>query len=181
MSTLDRLAAAQGSTKRDVAAMTTAIAERDADAPVRAVFREDRYGLFEYAGTVATVSDGSRLLAARTFDSGTGKPTTPLRAFEALEALEALGDLDGDTVDATDLAHGDLASARLEHSLYGQFDVTGVALQTPDGGRTLVGEWIVADAGKPAPTVTEVRRIASAGEHDIAVPSQLAHVETDVV
>ncbi|QCR20284.1 hypothetical protein [Agrococcus sp. SGAir0287] len=178
MSTLDRLAAAQGSTKRDVAAMTTAIAERGADAPVRAVFREDRYGLFEYAGTVATVSDGSRLLAARAFDSGTGKPTTPLRAFEALEALD---DLDGDAVDAVDLAHGDLASARIEHSLYGQFDVTGVALQTLDGGRTLIGEWIVADAGKPAPNVTEVRRIASAGEHDIAVPSQLAHVETDVV
>lgn len=178
MSTLDRLAAAQGSSKRDVAAMTSAIAERDADAPVRAVFREDRYGLFEYAGTVATVSDGSRLLAARSFDSGTGKPTTPLRAFEALETL---GDLDGEVIGATDLEHGDLASARLEHSLYEQFDVTGVALQTPDGGRTLIGEWIVADAGKAAPTVTEVRRIASVGNHDITVPSQLAHVETDVV
>lgn len=178
MGTIDRLTAAQGSTKRDLAAMTTAIAERDADAPVRAVFREDRYGLFEYAGTVATVSDGSRLLAARAFDSGTGKPTTPLRAFEALETL---GYLDGETVDATALAHGDLASARLEHALYGQFDVTGVALQTPDGGRTLIGEWIVADAGKTALTVTEVRRIASAGDHDVVVPPPLAHVETDVV
>ncbi|WP_144720147.1 hypothetical protein [Agrococcus jejuensis] len=178
MSTLDRLTAAQGSAKRDVAAMTTAIADRDADAPVRAVFREDRYGLFEYAGTVATVSDGSRLLAARAFDSGTGKPTTPLRAFEALTEL---GDLDGDVVAATDLAHGDLASARLEHPLYGQFDVTGVALQTPDGSRTLIGEWIVADAGAAAPTVVEVHRIASAGDHDIAVPAQLAHVETDVL
>ena len=178
MSTLDRLVAAQASSKRDVAAMTTAIAERDADAPVRAVFREDRYGLFEYAGTVATVSDGSRLLAARAFDSGTGKPTTPLRAFESLGEL---ADLDGDAIEATDLAHGDLASARLEHSLYGTFDVTGVALQTPDGSRTLIGEWIVADRGAPATTVVEVRRIASAGEHDIAVPAQLAHVETDVV
>lgn len=178
MSTLDRLAAAQGSSKRDVAAMTTAIAERDADALVRAIFREDRYGLFEYAGTVATVSDGSRLLAARAFDSGTGKPTVPLRAFEALTDLDAL---DGEKIDATDLAHGDLATARLEHSLYGAFDVSGVALQTPDGSRTLIGEWIVADAGKAAPTVTEVRRIASAGEHDVSVPPQLAHVETDVV
>ena len=178
MSTLDRLGAAQASAKRDVAAMTAAIADRDADAPVRAIFREDRYGLFEYAGTVATVSDGSRLLAARAFDSGTGKPTAPLRAFEALAEL---GDLDGDAVDASDLAHGDLATARLEHSLYGAFDVTGVALQTPDGSRTLIGEWIVADAGAAASTVTEVRRIVAAGDHDIAEPPRLARVETDVV
>ncbi|MFC7432015.1 MULTISPECIES: hypothetical protein [unclassified Agrococcus] len=178
MSTADRLAAAQGATKRDVAAMTAAIADRAADAPVRATFREDRYGLFEYAGVPVTVSDGSRLLAARSFDSGTGKPTSTLRAFEVLDDL---ADADGETVDATDLVHGDLATARLEHALYGAFDVTGVALQTPDGSRTLVGEWIVAADGEAASTVTAVARIASANAHDVAVPPRLAHVETDVV
>ncbi|GAA2175677.1 hypothetical protein GCM10009846_26490 [Agrococcus versicolor] len=178
MSTIDRLAAAQTATKRDVAAMTTAIAERDALDTVRATFREDRYGLFEYAGVPVTVSDGSRLLAARPFDSGTGKPTSPLRAFEVLDGL---GDGDGDVVPATDLQHGELATVRLEHTLYGVFEVTGVALQTPDGSRTLVGEWIVADGGAPAHDVVEARRLAAAGEHDVAVPAPLAHVETDVL
>jgi hypothetical protein len=178
MSTIDRLAAAQGATKRDVAAMTTAIADRDALATVRATFREDRYGLFEYAGVPVTVSDGSRLLAARAFDSGTGKPASPLRAFELLDDL---GESDGDAVAATDLQHGDLATVRLEHPLYGTFDVTGVALQTPDGSRTLVAEWIVADRGTAAAGVVGVRRVASAGAHDVVVPPMLAHVETDVL
>lgn len=176
MGAIERLQDAIAAKKRDVQGMGQLLADLDAEAPVRLLFVEDRYGHFEYVGVPTVLGDGSRVLAGRPFDNAAGKPSSSLRAVDVGE----LADDEGEVVEGAALRHGDLATATFSHGLYGEFAVTGIALQDPDGTRTLIGEWIVADADAAAPRLVEARRIAAEGTHDLPVPARLGHIETAV-
>jgi hypothetical protein len=131
--------------------------------PVRAVFKSDRYGVFAIEGVARTgiggdLGVGGHLLGSPTRVEGDLLHLTTLVEPPALPA-------DDTGVAASDLAHGDVATAYLHHDAHGLIALTGVVTESDHDLFGLVGSWIVTHDGAFAPRVALAQRLAAADEH----------------
>jgi len=158
--------------RRNVKALTDAIATLESGTPVSAMFLTKRYGAFTINGaafisaSVKTLTIGGRSIEQNL------KPHKSLQALQALEPGDA-GAEPGAGGDAPDVAHGDLISVRFVDPAYGPFTVTGVGVASTVSDVVLVGGWFVSQAGTTAPRVASVEVLAASGTHEYPLPPRI--------
>ncbi|WNV83594.1 hypothetical protein [Umezawaea sp. Da 62-37] len=161
--------------RRDVKTMTSRLAELKAGHHVSATIRYEKYGVFRVEGQ-ASWSDCVKnfLVGGLTIESG-------LKPDKALLALAVGGDdvvSIGEAVSANygeyesvrelidSVGHGDVVRATFEQKPYGQFTVTGIAVQTADRAVTAVGSMFLRRA-------IHLEVLGTASEFNLATPKTL--------
>lgn len=130
--------------RRDVRGMTRLLDELEQEAQVSALFKDDLYGIFRISGTpFLSPSTGLLLIGGRTMASG-GKPDKELLALEVLQ--ESMQTPSGETVDSTQVTHGEFVIAEVEQSPYGLFSVEGQVVETASGNLALLGHWFLRNS-----------------------------------
>jgi len=188
--------------RRNVKALTDAIASLESGTPVSAVFVTKRYGAFTIEGTAfVSASVKTLTVGGRSIEQNL-KPHKSLQVLitDGNDAAEPVDIADTDTelvadaepttgavtlddastpapiVTATDapLQHGDLVSAVLIDPAYGRFTVTGVAVASTVSDVVLVGGWFLSQSGARAPRVNELTVLAASGSHEYPLPPRIA-------
>lgn len=163
--------------KRNVKALTAALADLEPDDAVVATLATDRYGVFAVRGkAMASQSMGGFALGSHPLDSNK-KPVKALqllRTYHSAERAEAEAALPSEVpaVDAA-VAHGALVRVTFAEPAYGVFDIAGVAVHSMVDDSVLVGSWIVSTGGVVASRVLAVEVLAPAGGHEVAVPREI--------
>ena len=158
--------------RRNVKALTDAIATLESGTPVSAMFLTKRYGAFTIDGaafisaSVKTLTVGGRSIEQNL------KPHKSLQALQPLDPDEA-GTEPGERGVAPVVAHGDLVSVRFVDPAYGPFTVTGVGVASTVSDVVLVGGWFVSQAGTTAPRVERVEVLAASGTHEYPLPPRI--------
>lgn len=164
--------------RRNVKALTDAIATLESGTPVSAMFLTKRYGAFTITGaafisaSVKTLTVGGRSIEQNL------KPHKSLQALQPLEPLQPQEPGDASTEpgadgDAPVVAHGDLVSVHFVDPAYGPFTVTGVGVASTVSDVVLVGGWFVSQAGTTAPRVARVEVLAASGTHEYPLPPRI--------
>lgn len=167
--------------RRDIKQLSAAIESTEDGTSIQARLTLVRYGTFDVVGTARRSQTVGALLVAGAALDQNGKPTKPL------QTLQPVPDLDPVTPDAAAVAaqlaalgHGDLITARFTDPSYGDFGVTGIAVWSVVGGTFIVGGWLIGSSESPAARLTELARLAPAGEHPWPVPAQITVVGEDI-
>ncbi|WP_165384910.1 hypothetical protein [Cryobacterium sp. SO1] len=158
--------------RRNVKALTDAIATLESGTPVSAMFLTKRYGAFTIDGaafisaSVKTLTIGGRSIEQN---------LKPHKSLQALQPLEPdAGAEPGADGAAPVVAHGDLVSVNFIDPAYGSFTVTGVGVASTVSDVVLVGGWFVSQAGTTAPRVVSVEVLAASGTHEYPLPPRIA-------
>lgn len=163
--------------KRNVKALTAFLADLEEDDAVVATFATDRYGVFAVRGkAVKSAVLGAFTLGSHPLDSNKkpAKALQLLRTFHSAEREEAASDLPAAPAGVDDsVAHGALVRVTVAEQMYGEFDVSGVAVHSSVDDSILVGSWMVSTGGLVSPRVRAVEVLAPAGGHDLAVPREI--------
>jgi hypothetical protein len=158
--------------RRNVKALTDAIATVESGTPISAMFLTKRYGAFTIDGaafisaSVKTLTIGGRSIEQNL------KPHKSLQALQQLEPDDGAAPGAGGT--APVVAHGDLVSVNFTDPAYGAFTVTGVGVASTVSDVVLVGGWFVSQAGTTAPRVVSVEVLAASGTHEYPMPPRIA-------
>ncbi|WP_110589512.1 hypothetical protein [Microbacterium suaedae] len=170
--------------RRDVQGMKATLGAMEEGEPVHAILRTNRYGDVELSSAAHVGIGGDMMIAGRivagpltkTKDGEPARtPTSDLRVVR-----DGVPSPRGETIEATDLSHGDLVSVDFTAVPYGEISVSGIATEGADG-YLLVGEWIIRLPEEQAPAVERVRLIARDGEHSIPVPDRRPHYQSDIL
>jgi len=161
--------------RRNVKALTDAIATLESGTPVSAMFLTKRYGAFTITGaafisaSVKTLTIGGRSIEQNL------KPHKSLQALQSPEPLEQsdASAEPGAHGDAPVVTHGDLVSVDFVDPAYGPFTVTGVGVASTVSDVVLVGGWFVSQAGTTAPRVVGVEVLAANGSHEYPLPPRI--------
>lgn len=180
--------------RRNVKAITEALADLATGDIVRATFVGARYGAVAISGSAAhSASVKAFHLAGLPIESAL-KPDKAIQSLEVTlrasthwdaEPSEAIPPAPAELADGladlvATISHGDLVEAVFSTSAYGEFTIAGAAVWSEVGEQLLVGSWILSTEGVPAPALLVARVIAAAGSHSIGVPARITAVGEDV-
>jgi hypothetical protein len=172
--------------KRNVKALTAALADLQPGDAVAATFATERYGVFVVRGEVtASTILGSFALGSHPLDANK-KPAQTLRLLRTFHSAEREAAEASETAATADsrsaaLAHGDLVRATVSEPAYGVFDIAGVAVHSAVDDSVLVGSWIISTKGVLAERVRAVEVLEAAGSHEIAVPKEITTWGTEAL
>lgn len=162
--------------RRDVKAMTTTLGQLKSGDQVRAVLMLDKYGVVIVEGQACWSNTVKNfLLGGLPIESGL-KPDKSLLAISMDQAPATMtasnaptanfGDYESLHELAQSIGHGDVVRATFEQKPYGQFIVTGTAVQTADRAVTAIGTMFISG-------VIGLELLGNAAEFNLPVPKVL--------
>jgi hypothetical protein len=170
--------------RRDVKGMTTLLATLRPGDPLGVTFRTLRYGVFGVHGHAVRSASTNTFMVGSLFIETNGKPDKTVMLLGPSNAVITADDPESHDPDreqlqliVDELSHGDLVEATFVQHPHGWFSITGVAVQTTDGGILAVGSWFIAQDGQAAQRLHALTRLATAGHHGLPVPSRISSWE----